>query len=111
MDDNRIQANLLEQDNTAGKATLEGIINHGVATILNNDGLAAEALNIGQGLNEDLCNSSGLLLFHVLTFYWLVATGVAKATLAAITVCKFVYDLKVCLNHRQKYQLCNTFSD
>ena len=59
VDDDRVDAHQLHQDHVAGKALLEGLVHHGVAAVLDDDRLAAEAADIGQGLDQDMGDALG----------------------------------------------------
>ena len=52
--DHRVHADQLEQHHVVGKAALEALVGHRVAAVLDDDGLAVEALDVGQRLGEDL---------------------------------------------------------
>ena len=53
VDDHRIHADQLEQHHVAREAFLQLRIGHGVAAVLDDDGLVEEALDVGQRLGED----------------------------------------------------------
>ena len=48
----RVHADELQQHHVASKAMLEGFLDHGVAAILDDDGLAVKALNVRQCFGE-----------------------------------------------------------
>jgi len=52
--DDRVHAHQLEQHDVAREARLEIFIHHGVAAILDHQGLALEGADIRQGLAQDL---------------------------------------------------------
>ena len=52
--DHRIHADQLQQHHVVGEAALEALVGHGVAAVLDDDGLAVKALDVGQRLGEDL---------------------------------------------------------
>ena len=54
MNHHRIDADVLEQDDILGEARFELLVFHGVAAILDDEGLAVEALEIGQRLHQHL---------------------------------------------------------
>jgi len=70
MHNHRIDTDLFEQDNIKSKLLLQVVINHGVATVFNDNSLAAKLLHVGQGVNEDLCFFNTLLnsFCHINTF-------------------------------------------
>ena len=55
MDDDGTHADVLEQGDVLHDLFLQGIAHHGIAAILDDDGLAVELLDVGQRLNEDGC--------------------------------------------------------
>ncbi len=55
VDHNRIHADEFHQYHVARESLLQVLVNHGIATILDDDGFASEALNIRQCLYQDLC--------------------------------------------------------
>ncbi|MNE71691.1 hypothetical protein D3C80_1675870 [compost metagenome] len=50
----RVDADRLHQHDIAGEAGLQLVAFHGVAAVLDHQGLAAEAADVGQGFGEDL---------------------------------------------------------
>ena len=54
MNHHRIDADILEQDDILGEARFELLVFHGVAAILDDEGLAVKALEIGQRLHQHL---------------------------------------------------------
>ena len=56
MHHDRIHADLLHQHQVPGEAVLELLIDHRVAAVLDDQGLAAVALNVGQRLGKDMRN-------------------------------------------------------
>ena len=51
----RIHAHQLEQHHVARERSLQRCVGHGVAAVLDDDGLVVEALDVGQRLGQDLC--------------------------------------------------------
>ena len=56
MHNDRIHSHRFHQYDIACKSIFQLIVNHGVATILDDDSLTIETLYIRQGLDQDLCN-------------------------------------------------------
>ena len=54
MDDDRVDAHVLEQRDVLGKARLQLLVDHRLAAVLDDEGLAVEASDVGEGLEEDL---------------------------------------------------------
>ena len=54
MDDDGVDADLLEQNHVQGELPLEVGVHHGVTAIFNYDRLVAELLHIGKGFHQDL---------------------------------------------------------
>ena len=50
----RVHADQLEQDHVAREAVLEALVGHGVAAVFDDDGLAVEIADVGQGLGQNL---------------------------------------------------------
>ena len=48
-----VHADQLEQDHVARETLLQVFVGHGVAAVFDDDGLAVETLDIGQGLGKD----------------------------------------------------------
>ena len=55
MDDHRAHAHLLQQDDIGGEGGNQIGIDHGMAAVLDDDGLVEEAPDVGQRLDQDLC--------------------------------------------------------
>jgi hypothetical protein len=53
MHHHRVHADQLEQHHVARKALLQMLVGHGVAAVLDDNGLAVEALDVGQGLGQN----------------------------------------------------------
>ena len=53
MDDDDVESDQLEQDDIAREALLEMIVGHRVAAVLDDDGLAVEALDVGERFGEN----------------------------------------------------------
>ena len=51
--DHRVHADQLQQHHVAREALLQLLVGHGVAAVLDDDGLAVEALDVRQRLGED----------------------------------------------------------
>jgi uncharacterized protein with NAD-binding domain and iron-sulfur cluster len=60
MHHDRVHADEFQQDHVARERALQLLVGHGVAAELNDDGLAVEALDIGQSLGEDARLLGGL---------------------------------------------------
>ncbi len=54
VDDDRIHADQFEQDDVARKAVLEALVGHCIAAVFDDNGLAMEIADIGQGLGQNL---------------------------------------------------------
>jgi hypothetical protein len=54
-----VDADKLQQGNVPGKVPLEGFVHHGVATILDHDGLAIKPTDIRQRFDEYVSNIHG----------------------------------------------------
>ena len=54
MHDDRIDADQFHQDDVAREAVFERFIDHRIAAEFDDDGFAFEALNIGQGFDQDI---------------------------------------------------------
>jgi hypothetical protein len=52
--DHRIHADELEQHDIARETFFQFRVGHGVATVLDDDGLVEEALDVGQGFREGM---------------------------------------------------------
>ena len=50
----RVHADVLHQDNVAGEAYFKTLLNHGVTTVLDNDGFAVELPNPGEGFDQHI---------------------------------------------------------
>ncbi len=50
----RVHADQLEQDDVAREAVLQALVRHGIATVFDDDGLAVEITDVGQGLGQNL---------------------------------------------------------
>ena len=53
VNNNNIETDQFKQDDVAGEATLQVFVSHRIATILDDDGLAVEAFDIGQGFRQN----------------------------------------------------------
>ncbi len=54
VDHHRVEADVFHQDDVLGEALLEPLLDHGVAAVLDDDGLVVEALDVGQRLHQDV---------------------------------------------------------
>jgi hypothetical protein len=63
MHDDRIHADQVEQDYVLGEAETQIFAEHGVAAILDDDGLAAKAPDVGQRFDQNLGSLNEI--FHV----------------------------------------------
>ena len=59
VDDHRVDPHQLHQHHVAGEALLQGLVHHGVAAVLDHHGLAAEAADVGQRLDQDMGDGVG----------------------------------------------------
>src|SRR5690606_11567457 len=59
MDHHRINPHQLHHDNVTGKAVFEVFVDHGVAAVLDHDGLTCKTLNIWQRLAQDVSDLRG----------------------------------------------------
>src|SRR5690606_15561861 len=53
VDDDRVHADQLHQHDIACEAALQGLVDHRIAAVLDDDGLAGEAADVWQRLGED----------------------------------------------------------
>jgi hypothetical protein len=53
MHHHRVDADQLHQHDIAREALFQAFVHHGVAAVLDDDGLAAKLLDVGQGLDQD----------------------------------------------------------
>ncbi len=54
MDDDRVDPQRLEEDHIEGEALLQVILGHGVTAVLDDEGLAGEALDVGERFHQYL---------------------------------------------------------
>ena len=59
VDDDRIDARLLQQHDVAGKCARHRFVTHGVTAVFDDDGRIVVALHIGQGFREDMSDFVG----------------------------------------------------
>jgi hypothetical protein len=89
----RVDAHQLHQHDVAGEAALEVFVHHGVAAVLHHHGLAAEALDVGEGLAQymgDVGRGSGVRLMDGAGFRvdWKMGLGWARPLVAASVTAK-----------------------
>lgn len=66
MDDDRLQAHIFHQDDVLHDLALEFLIDHGVTAIFDDDRLAAEALDMRQGLHQNVGPFDQALQFDII---------------------------------------------
>src|SRR5699024_5284804 len=64
MHDDRIETNLFHECDITGKAGFQTLVGHGVAAVLDHDGLAGKTLNIGQRLTQNAGHPRGRFLIQ-----------------------------------------------
>ena len=54
MDNDRVDADVFQEDDVKGERFLQRFVGHGVAAVLDDDGLAGEAPDIGERLQQGI---------------------------------------------------------
>ena len=68
MDDDDIEADQFQHDDVPGEAILQVFVGHRVTAVLHHDGLAVEALDVGQGFSQDGGFGAGARVSRLMAF-------------------------------------------
>ena len=103
VDDHRVQPDVLEQDHVRGEGLAQGFVPHRRSAVLDDDGLAVELADVGQGLEQHVdvvvvehsaADRVGDLLCLVLGIHSLSLVAYYVVYSALITMYSWVRSLK-----------------